>query len=457
MNNTFLNQFNQDDEESVLSAEGYASVLISMEDHAYKVNEDTLDATRTVELYDSIEHLDSVLKETGPLTEQGARIAEIVGDVAVVGTNITGDAIVPSMESYIGQSISLEAFDYKNKWKKIRDVIVETIKKIIQRISDFLDQGDLVVAHHHRNIKKTELLVREARNMITKQERFEADTMVLDQYLNNGTEGINNAFDILHLFKVNESIYTSFYENYTNTLDEMLKEVIKIIKSNTTKSPFEVAHLLYQYLDNNFATLFNLVSRNLSSQTNFNSSNLKLKTNQTLIMKSRVFDSQMLGGLRIKINSPDRVTLKDRPIDFLNTITKSGVDVLSPEQIKPSRTLTEVWRPEEMADILDIAYRSINEIKYQRDRGGVKIIKTRLDELRREIDKYAVTAQVITGDDNRALNAINTLDLTFTNWLRSPLMKFNSYSLSCAGALNRLVRLNLAHYQERPKKDQKTP
>lgn len=121
--------------------------VLSMEEASIMIGDafDEYDAAKTsmaevnhgAEVADTLENVVAVADNIGEASESEVRLVELVGDMAVAGTDIPPESIVPSLESYIGRRISTEGF--KQTIKSIWEAIKNAIAKIWRHLKNFFD------------------------------------------------------------------------------------------------------------------------------------------------------------------------------------------------------------------------------------------------------------------------------------------------------------------------------
>jgi hypothetical protein len=128
--------------------EALAAPVLSLEEEAIEVGEQTAlandivtdiaDAHRVTELTDALEDIAGIASEIETCTPAEAKLIEAAGQVAVAGTDIAPEEIVPAMEGYVGGRIAVEALeDLKARAKQIWAKILEFVKKIWKKITEF--------------------------------------------------------------------------------------------------------------------------------------------------------------------------------------------------------------------------------------------------------------------------------------------------------------------------------
>ncbi|WP_144106600.1 hypothetical protein [Paraburkholderia sp. BCC1886] len=100
-----------------------------------EIGHDLAESERVIQTSDALEDLAFVASQIKEASPEEAALFETAGNLAVAGTDVEPDAIVPSMESYIGKSIATEGF--KDTAKRIWESIVLFVDKIWEKIRTF--------------------------------------------------------------------------------------------------------------------------------------------------------------------------------------------------------------------------------------------------------------------------------------------------------------------------------
>lgn len=92
-----------------------------------EIGQDLDESERNIQIADSLSDVAFVADKIEKATPAEAALMETAGDLAVAGTDVEPEQVVPSMESYIGTTIATEG-------------IKETVTKILQGIMQFIER-----------------------------------------------------------------------------------------------------------------------------------------------------------------------------------------------------------------------------------------------------------------------------------------------------------------------------
>jgi hypothetical protein len=104
-------------------------------EHAAEIQHDLAESERVIQVSDALEDLAFVADSIKQATPAEAALMETAGNMAVAGTDVEPDAIVPSMESFIGQRIATEGI--KETAQRIWESIVMFIDRIWEKIRGY--------------------------------------------------------------------------------------------------------------------------------------------------------------------------------------------------------------------------------------------------------------------------------------------------------------------------------
>lgn len=119
----------------VESAEDETSMVVAANDH---LNDASVDNTETTRLIDLAEGLEDLAEVGGTITEATPRelvLVDIANQLALAGSGVKPEEVLPGLESRVGQSISMETV--KETALKIWNGIMAFIKRIWEHIENF--------------------------------------------------------------------------------------------------------------------------------------------------------------------------------------------------------------------------------------------------------------------------------------------------------------------------------
>jgi hypothetical protein len=114
-------------------AASFEEYLQDMQDLSHDVAEDVADADRCIEVTQVLgEVVDAVSGRVGEATPAEARLVELVGDMAVAGTDANPEDVVPSMEAYGDGETTMKKVkeNIARMWAWLKQLIANIIEKI---------------------------------------------------------------------------------------------------------------------------------------------------------------------------------------------------------------------------------------------------------------------------------------------------------------------------------------
>jgi hypothetical protein len=118
-----------------LAMEEAAVIMTDCGETAAEINHDLAESERVIQVSDALEDLAFVASTIEKATPAEAALMETAGNMAVAGTDVEPDAIIPAMEGYVGRTIATEGI--KETAKNIWEAIVLFVDKIWEKIRAF--------------------------------------------------------------------------------------------------------------------------------------------------------------------------------------------------------------------------------------------------------------------------------------------------------------------------------
>jgi hypothetical protein len=124
-------------EEEDVSLESLVTALGMAIEEMVEIGANLREAERAIQTSDALDDLAHIAKSIDSATPAQAAMVETIGDMAVAGTDVEPEAVVPSLEQYVGRSMALEAEGIKERAKKIWEAIVAFVARIWEKIRQF--------------------------------------------------------------------------------------------------------------------------------------------------------------------------------------------------------------------------------------------------------------------------------------------------------------------------------
>lgn len=156
------------EEEQILTAEAAS-------DEA-EIATDLAEAERVIEVSDALEDLAVVADEIGEATPAETALVEIAGDMAVAGSDVEAEEIIPSMESYRGKRIATEGI--RQTAQTIWANIMQFLKKVYKKIEGFFYKMFGTIPNLRKRIEDLEKAVDAASGKKLEEKKFSVSTGV---------------------------------------------------------------------------------------------------------------------------------------------------------------------------------------------------------------------------------------------------------------------------------------
>lgn len=436
-----------------ISVEEYMDSQDKVINNNHEINNKISDITRTMEIVESLEELAVVADSITDASREEAQLIEIGGNIAVAGTNVNPETIIPSMESFIGGKISLEEFSFREKLKKIWDYIVKTTKAIVAKIKEFIKDSNVMIAYSVNNVNKLEKLVIEAKDKKPKDTAFELDTSRFDDILNDNIDAVNSANAISYMVKN----YSTFFEKFTEDYSKNLLSIISTISSKVSNikdnkySLRDVSLEIYDILKTAQPDLFNILTKNIDKTIHTTS------VNDNGVQRTFV-QTSFIGGLNFDFTQPDYSAVGDDLVALNERMRKTSIKSVGKLEGKgfsnynSSKVLREVYTHKEMTEITTILKYMMSDVKRFRSSGYEKRLLDAKESLSKVIGDKIISLNELDSEGQQSARALMDLDLVITNMIAYPTKDIIAHTLRLERVITWLVKKNLAHYEDKKSK-----
>lgn len=138
----------------MLSLEEEAIEAAEQATEAGEIAQDLSEADRVIEISDALEDLAAVAGSIEEATPAETQLVEIAGQMAVAGTDVSPEEIVPAMEAFVLKKIDTAAM--YNTAKQIWERILNYVKQIWEKIANFVKRVVGAIPRLRRNIEELE-------------------------------------------------------------------------------------------------------------------------------------------------------------------------------------------------------------------------------------------------------------------------------------------------------------
>lgn len=414
----------------------------------HDINTKLNDATRSIEIVEALEDLAVVANSITNATTQETNLIEAGGNIAVAGTLADPNSLIPSMESFIGQSISMEDFKFKEKLTKIWNEFLKLMKDIWKKVSDFMMQSDLMLAHSINNLIKVKQLVTENKGKKVKDTRFVLNMGRFNKVLNNGVDPVSDPKEISKLLENTTTLYKEFNKGYTDKLINIATQVNKDIDSLTGDNIDTVTDGIVNYLKANQKEFFNSALYAIQRVPGIKPTNSRGGTSKLNGLEITTLYSGALGGLSFEVKQPDQSLIGNNQKNYLERLRVSSIKASTAGSVGEPRDLTVVYTQDELNDLIDLTLELLKGLRSFRDDG----LRDQLNKVRRDLE--LVTKNLVnefddlTESETLRVKALMGFNLTFISWVSDPMKEMVIHAISIGRIISALVKANLAQYEE---------
>jgi len=430
---------------AIISFEEYSEAQSQSAELAKDIDTQAQDVNRSIDVATALEELMVVADNIEQATPEEANLIELGGNIAVAGTGVTPEQIVPSLESFIGGKISLEELGLKEKIKKIWELIAKTLSEIWSKISEFIETSFVMVAYVINELRKVKGIVKDLKNARIRSEKMDLDVSRFGTIFNDGAQFLNDAGSIKQSLDKTRDQFKNFFENYVNSLtnlgDNLGKDINSINKENIAKVVSDLNGSLLLDQRKLFSTLFYRVSKTESDRVVKTTAEEKGSG-----LTSFSFNTDFLGGISYTVTAPaNNVVFPTFPI-LVDRLKVSQIKINKPDLTKIAKVanLNQPYELGEIEQLLDATLSLMETIRTFKDRQQSKITQARK---RLEQGSKALKSLEVEGADAENVKALMSLNLIYMNWARNPLIGLVQHAVRIGRAISWLSKSNLAYYE----------
>lgn len=437
--NTSLESFQGTTFNSNISLEEEQVMLDEAAADQAEASQDLVEAERIIEVSDALEDLAVVADGIEEATPAEAALVEIAGDMAVAGTDVSPEEIVPAMESYIGRRISTESIKETAAaiWKSIQDFL----KKVWEKVENFFYKIFGTIPALRRRLKDLEKRIDAASGSSLGEEKKIKLTSGLSSLSINGKVVKSGA----ELKAGMTSLTTAVDYVFATGADDVAKMGEKIAEHI---SDFEPAQHVKA------ATALADMFDTKTGQTRLPGAHDATDSRWT------GFDAKMgdalFGNVSLVVKSP-KVDEAAGLLGRLESIRRTGAELVPTSQkstTTPSDVEFAALSNSEMTDCLDKVTGILDKLEaYQRGKGAkaIKAARAKLDAASKKAT--AAVEKMRTGEDADEKAAVPyyksmlNFNVAFARWAQSPSMAMASRSITSIKAVMSVCEKSLSLYK----------
>lgn len=440
---------------------------ISLEDYI-QAREDNINARheidakinntlRTIEVVEALEELAVVADNISEANQNELNLIELGGNIAVAGTEVAPEKVIPSLESYLGTKISTEDFDLKGKIAKIWEVIKKAFKEIWVKINEFLKSSSIMVGVSMNRIRKVEAKLKDLKNRkVASDVRIELEMDEKDWIhtrtdrfiLNDGERTITDPKRIIEMLNNTKRFVEEYFDTYPETLSDIIDSLAKSIgEIGSNKDATQVAREIMEMMKVKQLKLFNGVI----VTNKFHEEKSKDETKGLRVIK---YKTDLIGAPDFTVTIPGLSDIGSDSNLYIDRLRNCRVKMSlhTDDEIKRGPDQDRVYSMEDMLAMNDVIFDIVKQCKHFKDRGAEDKLKSARKKLESVSDNLKNKVKNdLKQEDISAINSILSLNLAVINWTRYPLIDVIGYCLKTERAINWLLKHNMDHLVDKPK------
>lgn len=233
-----------------ISMEEEAIMLDESSQCAAEANQDLNEAERIVQVSDALEDLAVVAGSKEDLTDHEAQLMESAGDMAVAGTDVSPEEIVPAMEAFrdaatgkISGKLAMENFREKadRLWQNIKKIL----KEIWEKITAFFYKIFGTIPRRRKALKALEAKVESTNSMTRDQAKF---TVGGSRFMFTSNTAVKTAGAYESALKEFVATADWVYGSYVTYLKSTAEDVAKALNDFDTAEPQKATEALAKTL-----------------------------------------------------------------------------------------------------------------------------------------------------------------------------------------------------------------
>jgi hypothetical protein len=417
-----------------ISMEEEAILIEDAGSDAEGADKELSEAERIIEVSDALEDMAVAVSGEEPLTEREAMIVETAGQMAVAGTDIEPEEIVPSMEGFVGRQISTEGF--REKARQIWEAILRFLKQIWEKIEGFFYKIFGTIPRMRKTIKALEEKVENANRKTIKEKKFNVSSV---KYLTHGATQVKDASGLNESLGKLQGTADYLYGGYLKDLKDIGGDIIKALEEFDPTKPAEAADALAPKLQK-----FNLRIPGASGAGGSRWPRYNVKAGHDL-----------LGGVSLFARSPKDST-KAGTLGSLEIARAAGVE-LAPSQEKAkalpatiefaTMSTTDAIRTlqhcEKLLDAMEEFQRGKGHREVKDERAKLEAASKKAESAASKLDKNEASEAAAASYYRALLN----FNVSYARWIQQPLLPFTKNALQVVRTAMVVVDRSMGQYE----------
>jgi hypothetical protein len=416
----------------MLSLEEEMLMVDEAADEAAGVERDLSESERVIEVSDALEDVAVVADGIEAATPGEVALIDTASQMAVAGTDIEPEEVVPAMESYMGKRISTEGIreTARTIWENIQAFLTKVWNNIVAyfRVGAVVPMVERRIEALEKKLKELGKLKEGAKSIKLKSSFLALEGKVVKSHgeLKTGLETIVKAADFV------------FGKN-ADQVAEHGKALATVIGKFTPETHAETIKEL-------LGVLGGFSSAALEGAKKSTDGDYEVETGPAL-----------LGGGHLVLR-----TYKPKegasPLGSLERFRKSGLSIESGNEPAPAEAEFSVLTVSEMEGLLKEAKDLLKHLKDFHTGARLDKLKKAGDELKAASKKASGEIGKIKQDDKGQAAVVNdyraalNLNVAYTRWVQSPALPFYGKCLSAVKAITHVVAASAGQYESKDAK-----
>lgn len=421
----------------VLSMEEEQVLLDEAGDAAEAADGDLSDAERLIGVTDSMEDLAVIADGIENATEAETRLMDTVGSMAVAGSDLESEVIVPAQESFIGRRISTESI--RETAKAIWKTILANLEKVWKYIDEFFYKIFGTIPSLRKRVKDMRKTVEDAAGRTIEHKKITVSVGVKALSVDYKTP--KDEGDMKHNLKVLSSSVKGVFGEVMDSVARLGETIADVIADFTPESP-----------EASITKLLEAVKKG--------SLHVSGSANTTRFPGFKTFmGDNLMGNVTVATRVPDQGHSAHPPagLEVIDLFRRAGCELISTsekEKDVPNDFEMSTMSNSAMIAVLDEVEGMLDSLEsFNRGKRAAELKKTKT-KLKSASDKATSAMERAEKSDDvsdkhsvayyRALLNFNT---AYGRWCQQPAMPLLNASLAAIRASMSVVQKSLAAYK----------
>lgn len=409
-------------------------------DTAQSVDQDLVEAERIIEISDALEDLAVIADGIEEATPAEVALVEAAGQMAVAGTDVAPEEIVPAMEGYVGRTISTEGI------REIAAKILESLKQaeedIWNKFEKYYDNMFSTFPHLRKKVEKLKAELSELKDGHTTPSEAKVKISSGIKTLSINYKPVSSEADVKNGLKTLIGCAEMVYGDYINATIANGKHIASALDAFDPDQPQVAADKLIENLKKAQNSLPGLKKAPSTKYPGFD-----------VKVSDQLFGNVVLTSIGFEHTSKD-----DNVLAILDRYRRTRYELISSDvKRQPSAKSAEmhVMSIAAMEDTLSQLIKLIDVLEGFKRGSKLKEAQTVRSMVERASEK-AETAVSKKNTDKEAFRdaaipyykALVNFNTAYARWVQTPAIPYLNHSVTVMHALISLLSKNIAAYKK---------